>query len=148
MSVTLVNTRAPFVGCEQKCNQVQTVGTPVLRNANANMWHLWWVLAECAFRKSLDSGGLFFVGAFARNMASVALKVFSRLCCFKKKFYKCCTSNVNCRDNAGINCITVQHENVSYTSTLTGRTTLDLKYYLDVLCIKRPVKLIYRHFSP
>jgi hypothetical protein len=31
-------------------------------------WSLWWGLAESAFGGSLDSGGLFCVGVFGRNL--------------------------------------------------------------------------------
>jgi hypothetical protein len=40
------------------------------------------------------------------------LKMFSCLIYFMNKFYKCCTFNVICKDNAIINCITVQHKKV------------------------------------
>jgi hypothetical protein len=65
---------------------------------------------ESAFGGSLESGGRFCVGAFGRNLASVAVKIFSHLIYFKKKFYKFCTFNVLCKDNAAINCITVHHK--------------------------------------
>jgi hypothetical protein len=39
-------------------------------------WRLWWGLAESAFGGSLESGGLFCVGAFGRNMASVTVNMF------------------------------------------------------------------------
>jgi hypothetical protein len=53
---------------------------------------------------NMESGGLFCVGAFGRNLASVAVKMFSHLIYFLKKFYKCCTFNAICRDNAATNC--------------------------------------------
>jgi hypothetical protein len=37
-----------------------------------------------------------------------------------KKFYKCCTLSVIYKDNAAINCITVQNKQGSFPSTLTG----------------------------
>jgi hypothetical protein len=37
---------------------------------------------------SLESGGRFCIGAFGRNLASVAVKMFSHLIYFIKKFYK------------------------------------------------------------
>jgi hypothetical protein len=76
-------------------------------------WRLWWVLAKSAFGGSLESGGRFCVGAFGRNLASVAVKMFSRLMYFLKKFYKCCTFNAIFKDNAVINYFTVQHKNVN-----------------------------------
>jgi hypothetical protein len=39
---------------------------------------------ESAFGRSLDTGGRFFVGAFGRNLASVAVKMFSHLIYFIK----------------------------------------------------------------
>jgi hypothetical protein len=41
-----------------------------------------------------------------------------------KTFYKCCAFNAIHKDNAEINCITVQHKKDSFPSTLTGHTTL------------------------
>jgi hypothetical protein len=46
---------------------------------------------------------------------------------FINKFYKCCTLNAVCVDNATIDCITVQHKKGSFPSTLTGHTTLVIK---------------------
>jgi hypothetical protein len=57
---------------------------------------------------SLESGGRFCVGAFGRNLASLAVKMFSHLIYFKKKCYKCCNFNAICKDNAAIRCITFQ----------------------------------------
>jgi hypothetical protein len=56
-------------------------------------WRLWWGLAESAFSGGLEAGGRFSVGAFGRNLASVAVKKFSRELYIVKKFYKCCTFN-------------------------------------------------------
>jgi hypothetical protein len=53
----------------------------------------------------LESDGRFCVGAFGRNLASVAVKMFSRSIHFIKKFYECRTFNAICKDNAAINCI-------------------------------------------
>jgi hypothetical protein len=85
---------------------------------------LWWGLAESAFGESLESGGRFCVGAFSRNLASVAVKMFSHSICFINKFCKCCTFSAICEYNAAINCVTVQHKKGSFPSTLTGHTTL------------------------
>jgi hypothetical protein len=68
---------------------------------------------ESAFGGSLESGGRFCVGAFGRNLASVAVKMFSHLIYFIKKFDKFCTLNAVCRDNSAINCITVRHRKCS-----------------------------------
>jgi hypothetical protein len=59
---------------------------------------------------SLKSGGRFCVGTFSRNLASVAVKMFSHLIYFIKKLYKFCTFNEIFKDNAAINSITVQHK--------------------------------------
>jgi hypothetical protein len=50
---------------------------------------LWRSLAESAFSGSLESGGWFCVVAFGTNMASVDVKMFSRL--IYKRFYEVCT---------------------------------------------------------
>jgi hypothetical protein len=49
-------------------------------------WRLWWCQAESAFSGSLESGGRFCVGAFGRNPASIAVKMFSHLIYFINKF--------------------------------------------------------------
>jgi hypothetical protein len=59
---------------------------------------------------SLESRVLFCVGAFRRNLTSVAVKMFSQLIYFIKKFYTFCTFNAICKDNVAINCIIVQKE--------------------------------------
>jgi hypothetical protein len=74
-------------------------------------WRLRWDLAEYAFGGSLESGGRFCLGAFGRNLASVAVKMYSHFNFFKT-FYKFCTSSGICKDNAVINYITVQHKKV------------------------------------
>jgi hypothetical protein len=69
------------------------------------------------FGGSLESGGRFFVGAFGRNLALVAVKMFSHLIYFINKFYKFCTFNAIYEDDAEINCITLQHKKGSFPST-------------------------------
>jgi hypothetical protein len=73
-------------------------------------WRLMWGLAESVFGGSLESGSRICVGAFGRNLASVAVKMFSDLIYFIKKFYKCYSFNAIRRDAAAINCITIQHK--------------------------------------
>jgi hypothetical protein len=51
---------------------------------------------KSALGGSLESGG---DGAFVSNVASVAMKMFSRLIFLLKKFYKC-TFNAICKDNS------------------------------------------------
>jgi hypothetical protein len=76
------------------------------------------------FGGSLKSGSRFLVGAFGRNLASVAVKMFSHLILLKKKiFYKFCIFNTFFKDNAAINCINVRHKKVPFPSTLTGHRT-------------------------
>jgi hypothetical protein len=67
-------------------------------------------MSESAFGGSLDSGGRFCVGASGRN--SITVKMFSHLihAYFINKLYKFCSFNAICKDNAAINCITVQHK--------------------------------------
>jgi hypothetical protein len=95
------------------------VATLVARNANE-------ALVGSAFGGGLESGGRFCVGAFGRNLASVAVKMFSYLVHFENKFKTFCSFNAIYKDNAAINCITVQHKKGSFPSTLTGHTTLVL----------------------
>jgi hypothetical protein len=76
------------------------------------------------FGGNLVSGGRFCVGAFGRNLASVAVKIFSHSVYFIQKLYKFCTFNASCNDNAAINCTTFQHRYGSFPSTLTGHTKL------------------------
>jgi hypothetical protein len=56
------------------------------------------------------SGSQFYVGAFSRNLVSVAVKMFSQLIYFIKKFYKVYTFNAICKNNPAINSIIVQHK--------------------------------------
>jgi hypothetical protein len=62
------------------------VATLVARNANETV-------VASAFGGSLESGCRFCVGAFGRNLASVAVKMFSHLIYFIKTFYKFLTFN-------------------------------------------------------
>jgi hypothetical protein len=72
------------------------------------LWRLWWGLAESAFGRVLETGGLFCVGAFGRNLALVAVKMFSHLIYLKKKFYKFCTFKTISKDKAATNLIIPQ----------------------------------------
>jgi hypothetical protein len=85
------------------------VATLVARNANKAMVAPTAGSGGVAFRKSLQSGGRFCVGAFGRNLAPVAVKTFSHLIYVTKIFYKFCTFDAICKDNAAINCIIDQH---------------------------------------
>jgi hypothetical protein len=91
--------------------------TLVARNAEEAM-------VGSAFGGSMESGGRFCAGAFGRNLASVAVKMFLHLIQFIKIFYKLCTFNAICKDNSAINCITVHYKEVSYTSTSTDHSLL------------------------
>jgi hypothetical protein len=79
---------------------------------------------ESAFGGILESGGRFCVGAFGRNLASVAVKMFSHLIYFIKKFHTFCTFNAIFKDSAALNCITVQNKEGPFPSNLSGHTTL------------------------
>jgi hypothetical protein len=69
--------------------------------------------------RSLESGGRFYTGAFGRNLASVAVKVFSNLV-YLYRFFKCYTSGAICKDNAAMNLlntfIPVNFDGPYYTS--------------------------------
>jgi hypothetical protein len=55
------------------------------------------------FGGSLESGGWFCGSAFGMNLVLVAVKMFSHLMYFRKKFYKLCTLNTSLKNNAAIN---------------------------------------------
>jgi hypothetical protein len=78
-----------------------TVATVVARNAN---------LAVVA--SMVGSGGVWSQAVgFVLVRLSVAVKMFSHIIYFFNKFYKFCTFNAICKDNAAINCITtVEHK--------------------------------------
>jgi hypothetical protein len=65
-------------------------------------WCLWWGLAESAFGGSLEACGRFCVGAFGRNLSSIAVNMFSHLIYFIKKFSKFCTFSAICKGNVAI----------------------------------------------
>jgi hypothetical protein len=73
----------------------------------------------------LESGGRFCVGAFGRNLVSVAVKMSSHLNYFIQTFYRC-TFNAICKDILAISFIILQHKTNSFPSTLMGHTTLVL----------------------
>jgi hypothetical protein len=91
-------------------NANEAMVTPVVGSGGVCVWR------ESGVRRSV------LCGAFGWNLASVAVKMFSRLIYFMKKFYKCCTLNAICKDNAAVNCITVPHKTGLFPSTLTGHT--------------------------
>jgi hypothetical protein len=93
---------------------------------------VWW---------SLESGGQFCVCAFGRNLASVTVKMISHLICSIKRICELCTVNVICKDNAAINCISIQHKKGSFLSTLAGHTTLVFSYLFKFLATGE-------HFQP
>jgi hypothetical protein len=78
------------------------VATSVSRNANNGM-----VVPVLWSGGSMEFSGLFYVDAFGRNLASVAVKMFLNSIYFIKKLHKC-TFNGICKDDAEINCIIVQ----------------------------------------
>jgi hypothetical protein len=76
----------------------------------------------CVWPESGDSR--FCVGAFGRNLFSVAVRMFSHLIYLINRFYKYYTFNAVYKDNSAINCITVEHRKDSFPSTFTGHNTL------------------------
>jgi hypothetical protein len=70
-------------------------------------------LAFSAFGGSLESGSRFCVGAFDRNLASATLTFLPHLIYFIKKCNKFCTFSLIFKGNATMNCIIVQHKEVS-----------------------------------
>jgi hypothetical protein len=63
------------VRCREQIKLSSDVATLVARNANETVVAPVWGLPESAFCRSVESGGRFCVGAFGRNMASVAVKI-------------------------------------------------------------------------
>jgi hypothetical protein len=58
-----------------------------------------------------------------------------------------CTFNVICKDNAAINCITVQHKRGSFRSTLKGYATLvseNKSHFLILNPLEPPAESIFR----
>jgi hypothetical protein len=70
----------------------------------------------------LESTGRLSVSAFGTDLATVALKMFSHLIYFIKKFNKFCTFRAISENNAETDCISVQHKKDSFPSTSTGHT--------------------------
>jgi hypothetical protein len=66
---------------------------------------MWW---EYGVRRSVLCWCFFF-----RNLASVAMMLFSHLIYFIKKCYKICSLNTICKNNVAVNCTTVQHKDVN-----------------------------------
>jgi hypothetical protein len=77
-----------------------------------------------AFGWSLESDCRFCVDAFGRNLASVAVKMFSNLIYCIKKCYTFCTFNDICKYNAAVDFIVARHKKAAFPSTSTGRTAL------------------------
>jgi hypothetical protein len=92
------------------------VATLVARNIND--------LAKSAFGDSLESGRIFGVGAFHRNLASVAINMFSRSIYFINKFYKCCTFSAICKDNDALSRITAVQRKRVHSRQLDCRVAL------------------------
>jgi hypothetical protein len=59
--------------------------------------------------RRLESGGRSYIAEFGRNLASVAVKMFTYLTYFMQTFYKC-AFNAIFKENAAINYIGVQHK--------------------------------------
>jgi hypothetical protein len=120
MSVTLDWTSAPLVSCRKNLNEVLTVATLVARNANHAMVApmvgsgevCFWL--ESGVRRSVLCWCVWQESGFSRREDVFTFNLL------KNKLYKLCTFNAICKDNAAINCITVQHKKVSLPSTITG----------------------------
>lgn len=69
-------------------------------------------MEKYAFGGTLVSGGRFCVDEFVRKVASGALKTFSHLIYFLKKFNKFRSLKVIYKGNAALKRITVQHEKI------------------------------------
>jgi hypothetical protein len=123
MPVTLDCTSAPFVRCGKNEIKFRQWRLWYQEKQTRPCWRLWWGLVESTFDGSQESGGKFCVSGFGRNLASVAVKMFLHFISVIKTFYKFCTFNVICKDNAATNRITVQHKNVLFPSTLTVATS-------------------------
>jgi hypothetical protein len=52
---------------------------------------------------SMESGGRYFVGSLGRNMASIAVNMFSHLTRFSKTFHKFSTSDVISKNDTAMN---------------------------------------------
>jgi hypothetical protein len=63
------------------------------------------------------SGGRFCVGAFGRNLALVAVKMFSLIIYFVNL-------NAICKDNAAVDCFSVEQKSGSFPPTSRGHTLL------------------------
>jgi hypothetical protein len=72
--------------------KVLMVVTLVARNSNGGIYGGYWQSLHLAGVWKLQSGSQY-ADLFARNLASVALKIFSHLIYFIKKCYKFCTFN-------------------------------------------------------
>jgi hypothetical protein len=81
---------------------------------------------EFAFGGSLDYGvrRSHLVGAFERNMTSIALKMFPHLIYVIETFYNVCTYKAIYKYNAAINYITLQHKTDILHSALKDHTTV------------------------
>jgi hypothetical protein len=82
MSITLDWTISPSCDVKKNLNYVLTVATLIARNANEAMVAP--MVGSDGVCFWLESGGRFCVGAFGRNLASVAMKMFAHLIYFKR----------------------------------------------------------------
>jgi hypothetical protein len=88
-------------------------------------WSVWWGLSETVLGGNLKSDGRFYVVVSGKNLDSAAVKMFSRLTCFKKEIYKC-TFNAIRKYNIAINYIIVKQEKVRSRQ----RLRVTLRYFL------------------
>jgi hypothetical protein len=117
VSVILICTSSPFVRCGKKLKLSSDGGDSGNKKCSRG--------CGCAYGgvwRSLESGGRFCVGAFGRSLASVAVKMFSHLIYFIKKFYKFCTLRFERQCCSKL--YYWKHKKGLYPSTLMGYTTL------------------------
>jgi hypothetical protein len=89
------------------------------------LWHLCWGVAKSVFARSLELGGQFCC-APGRNGYGCCKDVFT-FHLLEKKYYKCYTFSIICKDNTAINCITCSAATTKiglFPSTLTCHTSL------------------------
>jgi hypothetical protein len=76
------------------------------------LWLRQWTLAVSQLGWSPESGGRFCVGAFGRDLTSVAVTIFFTFKLCYREFHKFCNFNAIFTDKAAINCFTVQQKDV------------------------------------
>jgi hypothetical protein len=96
-------------------------------NGGGTYGGVWWSMS---LARGMESGSRCRVGAFGGNLAPVVV-IFLLLIYFIKKFYKCCSFNDICEGNAEIKCTTVRYHKLSFQSTVTWGTLLNIATKLN-----------------